>query len=98
MWTKSLPTKDGYYWFRKNQYKNENMVCVFYSHDESIEKENKERKEKNLELLSRYDSILKVSQHNIVYYARFVGQWLADKHTLETLQGEWQGPLTPNVT
>ncbi len=97
MWTKELPTKDGYYWVRKNQYKNEYMVCVWADHDESIKKENEARGKLGVEPLSRYDSIVKVAQENKVFYVRHVSERLSDKTKLEELEGrEWQGPLKPN--
>lgn len=97
MWTKELPTKDGYYWVRKNQYKSEHIVYVWADHDESIKTENQLRQENGIEPLSRYDPITKVSQENKVFYARYVGETLSDKVKLEELQNkEWQGPLKPN--
>ncbi len=102
MWTKNLPTEAGYYWWRKNQYKSEHIICVFTDHDESIEKENEAREKINpseipgVVLLSRYDSINKVSQENKVFYARYCGEHLSDKKKLESIHGEWQGPLNPD--
>lgn len=90
-WTKELPTKWGYYWHRKNQYKQESIYYVFFDHDESIAKENANRSEP----LSRYESILAVKPENVVLYCRWAHEGLYDKQTLEKVGGEWFGPLNP---
>ena len=102
MWTKTLPTEAGYYWWRKNQYKSEHIICVWIDHDESIEKENEAREKIDPSVipgvvpLSRYSSINNVDQENKVFYARYCSETLSDKRKLESIQGEWQGPLKPS--
>lgn len=95
MWTKELPTQSGHYWWRKNQYKSEHIVCIWADHEESIEKENLHRATIDAEPLSRYDSINKVAQENKVFYARYSSASLSDKVKLESIKGEWHGPLKP---
>lgn len=90
-WTTKLPTESGYYWYRKNKYKQENIFYVFYDHAKSIAKENANRPDP----LSRYDSILAVKPENRVLFCRWCHEGLYDKHSLEDVSGEWYGPIKP---
>ena len=83
IWTKILPNKPGYYWWRKNQYKSESIYYVFYDHAESVKG------------CSRYESIVNVKPENRVLYCRWTYEGLYDKQSLENVGGEWYGPLNP---
>ncbi len=96
-WTTDLPKVDGYYWWRRNKYKQECIYYVFSSHSDSIIKENEERASKALTPLSRYESIIHVQDHNRVMYCRWSGAALADKERPVDVGGEWLGPLTPEA-
>lgn len=89
-WTTTKPDKDGYYWFRKNKYKSEHIVCIFTDHDESVKNEQKDNPD-----FSRYESINKVQPKNRVMYIRFCGQFLSDRKSIDSMEGEWYGPLQP---
>jgi hypothetical protein len=89
-WTTTKPVTDGFYWFRKNQYKNEFIVYVFFDHAESIANEQKDNPN-----FSRYEPITKVQPKNRVMYVRFSGASPSDRASLDSINGEWYGPLTP---
>lgn len=88
-WTKTLPTKSGYYWWRKYNHKSESIYYVFYDLEQSIAKENLTRTEP----LSSYDPITKVQPENRVFYCRWCHEGLYDKQKLEDVGGEWYGPI-----
>jgi hypothetical protein len=94
-WTKAVPTKPGYYWWRKNEHKSEHIICVYTDIHESIKAENANREMLGLEPISRYSSINEVQLINRVFYCRYSGEYLSDKTTREAVGGEWYGPLMP---
>jgi hypothetical protein len=65
------------YGHRKNKYKSEHIVYVFFDNAESVANEQKENPN-----CSRYEPITMISPKNRVLYIRFVGEHLSDRKKL----------------
>ena len=94
-WDTDPPEKSGYYWFRKNRFKTENLCYVWVDRAESIARENATRAAGGQERLSSYAPHKDIPERSRVFYVRFVGEMLSDKVSLGEVRGQWWGPIQP---